>query len=47
MPETDDMQQQLPVIEPDMPSIVGALAGSVEWYADLISPIDETWEADE
>jgi hypothetical protein len=47
MPETDDPQNQLPIEEPEMPSIIGALAGSVEWYGDLISPIAEIWEADE
>ena len=47
MSEVDDTQEQLRVEKPDTPSIVGLLAGSVEWYGDLISPIDEVWEADE
>jgi hypothetical protein len=47
MPEADDTQQQLPAVEPEMPSLVGLLAGSVEWEGDLISPVDEIWEADE
>jgi hypothetical protein len=47
MPESDGTQQELPGVESDTHSIVGLLAGSVEWYGDLISPIDEVWEADE
>jgi hypothetical protein len=47
MSEVDDTQQKLPSEEPDTPSMVGLRAGSVEWYGDLISPIDEAWEADE
>ena len=47
MREADDTQQPHPASEPEARSIVGALAGTVVWFGDLISPIDEKWDADE
>jgi hypothetical protein len=47
MSKVGDTQQPRPASKSEAQSIVGVLAGSVLGFGDLISPIDESWEADE